>query len=242
MPNKNLDLSKVKGDVVIIPAAGRGTRFSKEKPKQYQLLNGITILEHTLKLFLESKTVEKIVLVVSPEDSEYQKLSCIDDDQLIIIDGGDERQESVTNALRYLFDSELSDDSPVLVHDAVRPCLTEKDLDNLLSAYKEKHGCYFLAEHISNSIKKIDQDLNVLNAVERDDLVCALTPQLAPFITLKHAYSTTNLAGLEITDEVGALTNNDVQVTAVLSVDLNPKITYPKDLKLAEIILNCRSK
>jgi len=240
MPDNNLDLSSVNGSVVIIPAAGKGTRFENDLTKQYQLIDGVPLLEHTINLFLDNKDIEKIVLVISSDDSEYQKLACIENKNIIIIDGGEERQDSVSNALRFLYDNQLPDEIPVLVHDAVRPCLSRADLNKLTTAYSEKKGAYFLAEIVSNSLKKLDQDLKVVFSVEREDVVNALTPQLAPFIILKHAYSATNIAGLKITDEVGALTNSDVEVTAVIASDLNPKVTYPRDMELVQHIFKQR--
>ncbi|MCF6193167.1 MAG: 2-C-methyl-D-erythritol 4-phosphate cytidylyltransferase [Kangiellaceae bacterium] len=240
MPDNNLDLSSVSTSVVIIPAAGKGVRFDDDLAKQYQLIDGIPLLEHTISLFLEKKDVEKIVLVISSEDCEYQKLSCIENKNIIIIDGGEERQDSVGNALRFLYDNQLPDEIPVLVHDAVRPCLSATDFEKLMDAYSNKKGAYFLAERVSNSLKKLDLDLNVVSSIDREDVVNALTPQLAPFITLKHAYSATNIAGLKITDEVGALTNSDIEVTAVIASDLNPKVTYSRDLELVRHIFRQR--
>ena len=241
MPDKNLDLSSVKGGVVIIPAAGKGARFEDVLAKQYQLINGIPLLEYTVNLFLKNEGVEKIVLVVSSDDCEYQKLACVEDKNIIIIDGGEKRQNSVSNALRFLYDNELPDDTAVLVHDAVRPCLSTTDFKLLMAAYSAKKGAYFLADPVSNSLKKLDLDLNVISSVDREDVVNALTPQMAPFITLKNAYSATNLAGLNVTDEVAALTNFDIEVTAVIASDLNPKVTYPRDLELVQHILKQRN-
>jgi len=240
MPHKNLDLSKVKDSIVIIPAAGKGMRFDENLPKQYQLINDVPLLEYTLTLFLENKSVDKVVLVIAAEDSNYQDLPSIDNKNIIIIDGGESRQDSVNNALRFLYDNQLSDDIPVLVHDAVRPCLSANDINKLLEAYAKQKGAYFLAERVSNSLKKLDRDMQVETAVEREDVVSALTPQMAPFIVLKHAYSVTNIAGLKITDEVGALTNNDIDVKAVYAQDLNPKVTFPRDLELVKCIINSR--
>ncbi len=240
MSDNNLDLSSIKGSVVIIPAAGKGTRFGSSSAKQYQLIDGKPLLEYTIALFLENKKIDKVVLVISSEDSSYQDLPSIDNENIIIIDGGEERQDSVSNALRFLYDNQLSDETPILVHDAVRPCLSANDIDRLLKAYEKENGAYFLAERISNSLKRLDQDMKVEGSVDREHVVNALTPQMAPFLVLKHAYSATNMAGLKITDEVGALTNNDVEVRAIFSEDLNPKITFPKDLELAKNIIESR--
>lgn len=242
MPLENLDLSNVNGSVVIIPAAGRGTRFDQSLSKQYQLINGVPLLEHTLALFVQNKKIDKIVLVTSSKDRRYQNLPSISDKNIIVVDGGEERQDSVNNALKFLYDNHLPDDTPVLVHDAVRPCLSPVDIDALIGAYGQNKGAYFLAENVCNSLKKLDQNLMVEAAVEREDVVSALTPQMAPFLILKHAYAATLIAGLKITDEVGALANNDVEVKAIFATDLNPKVTFPRDLELAKSIIDSRKK
>lgn len=240
MTDNNLELSQVKGSVVIIPAAGIGQRFGGNTPKQYQMVGERRVLDITLDLFLSSDDIEKVVLIISPEDDEYKNLHSILDDKVIVIDGGDERHSSVFNGLRYLYDNGLPDQTPLLVHDAVRPCLSSRDLDSLLNYFRKENKACFLAETVADSLKKIDQDGLVLNSVERQDLVRALTPQLAAFIDIKNSYSSIIKAGINITDDIGALTNCNIPVQAVFANDLNPKITLKKDLELVQFILLSR--
>jgi len=237
MTDDNLDLSSVKGSVVIVPAAGVGKRFGGELPKQYQLINNKPLLDITLELFLSSNVIDKVVLVISADDEHYKDLASITDPKIILIDGGDERQMSVHNALKFLYDNELPDDAPLLVHDAVRPCLSQRDFDALLSFYEKNKKACFLAERVSDSLKRIDQDGNVLADVERTDLVQALTPQMAPFIVMKNAFSSIIKSGILVTDEIGALTDYDIEAQAVFAQDPNPKITNKKDLLVAQQIL-----
>ena len=240
MTQFQFDLSGVTNSVAIIPAAGVGKRFGGTQPKQYQLINDKKILDITLSIFINSPRVEKILLIVSPEDKLFEQLDSILNNKIVLIDGGLERQNSVNNGLRYLYDNGLPEITPVLVHDAVRPCLTEKDLDALLDFYQRHQKACFLAEPVANSLKRIDQEKIVDDSVERENLVNALTPQLASFIDFKNALSHVNKMGIAVTDDVAALTDCDIDVTAVFAQDLNPKITHQKDLELAKQVLNSR--
>ncbi len=240
MTQFQFDLSGVTGSVVIIPAAGSGKRFGGSLPKQYQLINGNKILDITLSVFINSSRVEKILLIVSPDDKLFEQLDCILNEKIVLIDGGEKRQDSVNNGLRYLYDNGLPERTPVLVHDAVRPCLTEKDLNALLDFYLRHQQACFLVEPVANSLKRIDQDQLVDASIERENLVNALTPQLAAFIDLKKALSHVNKMGIVVTDDVAALADCDIDVTAIFAQDLNPKITHQKDLLLAKQILISR--
>lgn len=240
MPDTIIELSNERNCIAIVPAAGSGKRFGKKKAKQYQSINGQQILDVTLEIFINSPRISKVLLIVSPADEFFNSLNSINNEKLIVVDGGDERQSSVYNGLRFLYDNGLPDECPVLVHDAVRPCLSEVDLNKLLDYFDETKQPCFLADKVVDSLKKIGQDNQVLQSASRDELICALTPQMAAFIDLKKSLSQVIKSGIIVTDEVGALTDNDIEVFAVFANDLNPKITVEKDLKLAEQILNAR--
>jgi len=242
MINNESDLSKVRNYVVVVPAAGVGQRFGSDVAKQYQKINGQTVLDITLDIFLSSPSFEKVVLVISPEDQHFKSLDSITNEKLLLIDGGEQRQFSVNNALRYLYDNGLPDETPVLVHDAVRPCLSDADLEQLVQTYnKDKIAC-FLAEPVADSLKQVNIEKRVVKSVSRDNLVRAQTPQMSKFSDLKKAISKVTKSGIEATDEVSALTDCDIEVVAVYSKDPNLKITHYKDLKLAEQILASQSR
>ncbi len=234
------DLSKVKGAVAIITAAGIGSRFGEGLAKQYHLINGKKILDITLERFIKSDKVEKILLMISAEDTEFEKLTHITNEKIIVIDGGEERQQTVNNGLSYLYDNGLADSIAVLIHDAVRPCLTEHDLECLFSYFSKEHQACFLAKPVTDSLKKVSNDNMVKEDVNRTEMVRALTPQMANFIELKNASTAAINSAKVFTDDVGTLTANNVSVAAVFGEDLNPKITHKKDIKLAEAILLSR--
>jgi len=238
MINDDLELSHVSKNVVVIPAAGKGMRFGDERPKQYQIINGKMVLDITLELFLQSDLFEKVILIVSPDDQYFEKLTNISDRKIIVIDGGEERQLSVTNGLRYLYDNGLPDETPILVHDAVRPCLTQSDLQLLLDFFESNKRACFLAEKVTDSLKKVNQEGLVVENVERENIIHALTPQMASFIELKNSLSTLVKNEINVTDEVSALIGCDIPVKAIMANSPNPKITRPKDLLLAEKLLS----
>jgi len=245
MPDSDLD--SISGCVAIIPAAGIGKRFSSDKPKQYSIIPSFQgcdsnsercVLDYTLNLFLESEKIDKVILVVSSDDQYYSALENIRHSKLIIIDGGTERVNSVHNALKYLHDKGLDPSIPVLVHDAVRPCLSKNDLHLLIDKYQELDSPCFLSAKVSDSIKRIDDSGKVTENVERDDLVRALTPQIAKFTDLIKAISTVIKNDVLVTDEIGALINCDFTASAIPSNGSNIKITYLEDLELASEILS----
>ena len=231
------DLSQVKDAVAIVVAAGIGKRMLTDKPKQYLPLGGQTVLDVTLSKWLALETIERVVLVISPQDNYYQDLVAIDDPRLIIIDGGVERVDSVNNALRFLLDTGLDEKIPVFVHDGARPCILAEDIQNLLKHYRQSKQACFLATPVVDSLHKIDSKNQRLESVDRSQLVKALTPQLASFIDLKQALAKALESKALVTDEVSALALIGKPAVAVVGDANNIKITQPQDLPMAEFIL-----
>ncbi len=233
----NLELSYITGYVVIIPAAGSGKRFGGPLAKQYQPIKGKALLDYTLDIFIQSTACEKIILMVSADDKNYQQLINIKNAKVIVIDGGDERQHSVNNGLKYLFDNGLPETTPLLIHDAVRPCLADSDLERLLEHFNQQQKACFLASNIADSVKQVSSEYFVLDNLNRDQLVLAQTPQMAHFKDINNAFIEADKAKLVATDDVSLLCNIGLKVEAVLSKQPNLKVTQKIDLKIAELIL-----
>ncbi len=242
MQSDNLDLSQVEGCVAIIPAAGSGKRFAAALAKQYQSIAGKPLLDYTLETFIHSKDCEKILLIISADDENFKGLKNITHDKIIVIEGGNERQDSVHNGLKYLFDNNLPESIPLLIHDAVRPCLTEKDLTRLLEQFRTKQEACFLASEVVDSIKQIDQDLSVSANVNREQLVAAQTPQMARFSDIETAYKQAIKKAVVATDEVSLLVDASIKVNAVIAKDPNFKVTKQIDLELAELVLKSQGR
>src|SRR5262245_48533501 len=110
----------------IIAAAGSGQRFEGEIPKQYLMLYDATVIEHTLKSIRSDQRFEKIIVVIAENDQQWQTVNFVNNKVEVVL-GGKERCHSVRNALNAL-QSIAADDDWILVHDAVRPCLSRADL------------------------------------------------------------------------------------------------------------------
>lgn len=134
--------------IVVLPAAGVGSRMQADKPKQYLTLLGKTLLEHTLDVMLSYPAVSKIILAVSKDDPYISTLSL--DPKIQLVEGGTTRAESVLNGLNAIAEK----NAWVLVHDAARPCLQHADIDKLL-AIEDKQGA-ILAIPVTDTIKRAD--------------------------------------------------------------------------------------
>ena len=228
---------------VVIPAAGVGKRMLSDIPKQYLKIHHQTVIEHTLKCFMDHPDVAGIVIALHPNDPYWKELTIHSPIPLHVVDGGQERSDSVTNALVLLEDLVISKDDYVLVHDAARPCLSQQDLNFLLGRRSSvgDDGA-ILAMPVRDTMKRGGADVQTIDhaidhTVNRENLWHALTPQMFPVNTLKQALTKAGDAGIEITDEASAIEFMGGSPVLVEGSASNIKITRPADLKLAEFFL-----
>ena len=219
---------------MIIPAAGSGSRMQQVIPKQYLLLKGVAVIEHTLALFLDRSDFKGVRVCLAPDDTVFSTLKSSQHSKVSAIDGGDTRAQSVLNGLRSL---DAADDDWVLVHDAARPCLSKKALDSLLSEVKRNNVGGILAMPAKDTLKRADADKNIDETVDRSVIWQAQTPQIFSYKLLLNCLERALADGLTITDEASALEAYGHKVKLVKSNARNLKITTPEDLELAEFLL-----
>lgn len=214
---------------VIVPAAGIGSRFQKQIPKQYALLLGQTVLYRTLTRIRTACPTAEIVLALNPKDPWYQAK---DYEHLRVnrVSGGQTRADSVLNALE-----SLSQDPPewVLVHDAARPCVTIQDIHCLMQTCLEANQGGLLVAPVHDTLKQV-KGRQVEQTLNRDAIYRALTPQMFRYHELLSAYQTAIQDQLTITDEASAMEAMGSMPLCVLSSHTNIKITYPHDLSYAQ--------
>ncbi len=231
----------------IVPAAGRGARFSASAPsaapKQYAPLLGATVLEWSLKALLAEPRVHAVVLGLAADDAHWAKLAPrLASPKLQITTGGANRQDTVANGLEFLADRATANDW-ILVHDAARPCLTGADLRALLNALDAGSGAEaggsrsgaVLAAPVVDTVKRELGDHVI--TVDRAGLWRALTPQVFAFAELRHALKEAALAGLTVTDEAQAVERLGLHPTLVQGSPFNIKVTRAEDLATAAKIL-----
>lgn len=216
--------------IAIVPAAGIGSRMQQDKPKQYLMLNGKTILQHTLDVLLSYEPIEKVILAVAKNDHYLDALGLHNISRIEIVNGGDTRAESVFAALQY-----ADEDSWVLVHDAARPCLSHQDLNKLLQI-NDWNGA-ILAYPATDTIKRADSTQQICATEDRSQLWHALTPQFFPTSCLRRAYAMAFAQNCTLTDEASAMELAGYRPHLVSGRSDNLKITRPEDLALAAFYL-----
>ena len=230
--------------IVIIPAAGLGTRMSppgkKGVPsKQFSEINGTPIVIHTLRVFTRNKQISQIVVAVRKKEMErfraqlaQEKLST----KVEVVEGGEHRQESVANALAYL---RAAADDVVLVHDAVRPFVDDEIIANVIHEV-ERHGAAIAGLPAVDTIKQVDRAAEgalITATIPRERVVQAQTPQGFRYELIRRAFDSALADGFTGTDEASLVERVGESVWVVMGSARNIKITTPADMELAEFLL-----
>lgn len=221
----------------LLPAAGVGARMGAEHPKQYLDIHGWPMIWHAIKAFDGHPHIDRIYVVISPEDAWW---GCYDWSAFARLTmlrcGGATRAESVLNGLQAMA-GEVSGDDWVLVHDAARPCLSRQLLDKLFSELDSDPVGGILAAPVADTLKREGEGGRILETVPREKLWGAQTPQMFPHGLLRQALLQ---AGTAVTDEASAVEALGLSPRLVESDLTNLKVTYPRDLEVAAWLLGSR--
>jgi 2-C-methyl-D-erythritol 4-phosphate cytidylyltransferase len=227
----------------IIPAAGMGIRMGSNIPKQFLLLDGKPILHHTLSVLDSCSVVTEIVLVVSEKEIENTQQQIQDSYPKVakVIAGGKERQDSVYNGLQSLG----SETDIVVVHDGVRPFVTENLIRETVEAARD-FGAAITAIPVSDTIKKVNEQGKVESTIDRSGLWRVQTPQTFQVSLLREAFVKAQADNFYGTDEGSLIEYLGRDVKVIPGSELNIKITRSEDLvlgeKIAEILKTRRTK
>lgn len=219
----------------VVPAGGSGTRMGGTVPKQFQSLNGKPILYYTLKTLHDCGIISEIILVV-PE-REYQA-ACIDwlgKPEIVkkVVVGGEKRQDSVYNG----FCEVPPHTEIVLVHDGVRPFLSQKMITESIVAAR-KFGAAITAIPVNDTIKRVDTSGLVSQTIDREGLWRVQTPQAFRYSLLQDAFEKAKLESFYGTDEGTLIEHLGEPVKIVEGSERNIKITRPEDLELSETFIS----
>ncbi len=225
----------------IVPAAGIGQRMGQATPKQYLELAGKTLIEWSLGRLLSCSAIENIVVAVQSGDDRWERLACRHNPKIKTVKGGAERSDSVYAGLLALEDQADPDDW-VLVHDAVRPCVTAASINSLLDSIHGHNVGGLLAFPMRETLKKVDQQDNVIGTLNRSELWAAQTPQVFRYSVLKQGLDKCQEENIPVTDESMAVEALGLKPKVVLGSVDNIKITWPEDLTLAALILLVQGK
>lgn len=220
----------------VIPAAGIGSRMQADRPKQYLDLDGKMVIEHTLQRLAGHPEITGIIVAVAENDPWWVGVSVTTDTPIHVVIGGEERADSVFNALIAL--EKLSADEPwVLVHDAARPCVRHQDIDLMLETLRNHAVGGILGIPVTDTVKRATVDNMITETVERQGLWRASTPQMFRLTILRDALKSAKKQQLIVTDEASAIELAGLQAVMVEGHADNIKITVPQDLALARLFL-----
>ncbi len=223
----------------VIVAGGRGVRMASAIRKQYLILGDRPILAHTIQPFYTAAAIERIVLVVPASDTEDCRRRIVQSygfsDKVTMAEGGPDRQASVYNGL-LAAERPGGDDHPVLIHDGVRPFVTDREIGACLDEVARSGAC-ILATPATETLKRAGADHRIQETVSRRGIWMAQTPQAFAFRLIREAHERARGEGVSGTDDASLVERMGHPVTIVFGTRRNIKITAPDDLWMAEAIL-----
>jgi len=231
----------VSGAAVVVPAAGRGERLGPGVPKALRPLNGVPMLVHAIRAMIAAPSVG-LVVIAAPEDGVGEVQRALDEHgladsgsssaSLVVVAGGDTRQESVARALLVIPDEV----DVVLVHDAARPLATSALVESVISAVRSGADAVVPGIGVVDTIKSVDEAGRVIGTLDRSALRAVQTPQgfRRSVLTAAHAAADPRLPA---TDDAGLVEALGCTVLVIAGDEEAFKVTRPLDLVLAEAIL-----
>jgi 2-C-methyl-D-erythritol 4-phosphate cytidylyltransferase len=222
--------------VAIVPAAGSGNRMGRELSKQYLSLGGMPLLVHTLNAFDRCPLVDALLVVVPPPDVEAVRSEMLPRWNLKklagVIPGGKERQDSVRAGIEAL-DRETG---LVVIHDAVRPFITVRLIENCIRAAVEE-GAATVGVPVKDTVKEVGADGRVVRTCDRNLLWLTQTPQAFRRDIIENAHRAALRDGYRGTDDTSLVERLGIAVRMIRGDYGNIKITTPEDLVIAEALL-----
>jgi 2-C-methyl-D-erythritol 4-phosphate cytidylyltransferase len=240
--------------VVIIPAAGLGTRMAPmpsamdaktkkpQPPKQFSDLAGTPILIHTLRKFAAADAVSEIWIALRENEIEgfrehlRKEAKDVLRKKIELVVGGEHRQQSVEHALNAV---SAAPDDIILVHDAVRPLVSQEIIHEVIEAAK-KYGAAIAGLPAVDTVKLVERTAEgaiIKSTIPRAGVVLAQTPQGFHYSVIKKAFDEASADGFTGTDEASLAERSGHQVAVVMGSPRNIKITAPADMDLAEFYL-----
>jgi len=207
-------------------------------PKQFLTIAGMPILVHSLKAFAAVPRVAEIIVAVRRNEiaRTEEQVAEYGLAKVRVVEGGDNRQHSVANALASL---SAAEDDVILVHDAVRPLIDPATIERTIDAVV-KHGAAIVGLPAVDTIKQVERTADgaiITSTIPRERIVQAQTPQGFRFGLMQVAFAEAEADGFLGTDEASVLERAGVEVAVVMGSARNFKITQPGDLELAEFYL-----
>lgn len=219
----------------MIVAAGNGTRMGTDKSKLLLEIGGKTVIERTVETFENMAEIDEIIVVCRECDfEEFSRL--LPGENISFVFGGATRQQSVKNAVDTIEECDY-----IIVHDGARPLVLADTVIRTLDKAQTNQAAA-VGVYVKDTVKLVDDDLNVAGTPNRKYLVSIQTPQIFDFKLYKNALDAAVSQGRDYTDDCQLVENIGSKVSVVIGEYDNIKITTKSDIPLAESYLNARSE
>ena len=218
--------------VAIVPAGGSGMRYGASVPKQYSVIGGCTVIEHSLRALQACAAIERIFVNVQHDDVCADDVADVFPGVTFLRCAGASRATTVQTALAAI-SKQVKRDAWVLVHDAARPCVLAADVMRLVDLAGSHAVGGLLATPVTDTLKRGTATNEIAETISRENMWRAQTPQMFRYETLVHALN----ASPDVTDEAQAIEALGMTPLLVAGSARNIKITLPEDAELAEFFL-----
>ena len=225
-------------NIAVILSAGQGTRFNSDVPKQFLALNGRPVISLSLENFERAKFIDSIVVVAHSEHiKNVKELAAKYKKVVAVVEGGKRRQDSVFNALKWI--NKNTKCVKVWVHDSARPIFSSSLMERLNMKSLTEDAVIPIVPS-NDTLKKIDDGI-VVATLDRSSIYRVQTPQVFSFSVLYDAYSKFSDT-IDATDDAFLMERLGVKICTVEGEANNIKLTYPTDIKIAELLINASKK
>ena len=217
-------------NIAIVLGAGSGSRMKLEKSKLLLEIGGKTVIERSVRAFLDISDIDEIIVTLREQDLETFS-TLLTDERVSFVIGGSTRHQSVKNAVETIDECEL-----LIIHDGARPLVKTKDIEETIRQAKE-YGAAATGVKVKDTIKIIDENGFVVETPNRALLFSVQTPQVFNFFLYKEALEKAEKENADFTDDCQLLEFAGHRVKMVEGSYSNIKITTREDIPLAESLL-----
>lgn len=226
----------------VVLAGGMGSRMgNSDTPKQFLKLGKSPIIIHTVEKFYVNSKFEKVIVLcpkqwVSHTENIIKK--SIKDEKIVVLEGGNTRNDTLYNALNYIEQNHGIDDETIIVtHDAVRPFVTHRIIEENIEAAQKYGACDTVIPATDTIVESKDGE-TISSIPNRAELFQGQTPQSFKANKLKKLYeSLTQDEKDKLTDACKIFSIKGEPVHLVQGEVFNIKITYPFDLRVAQTMI-----
>lgn len=211
---------------VIITAGGTSSRYGN-KNKLLEYLDDKTVIEHTVSAFLEFDEITEIIIPANKSIKDEIE-SMLIDKRIKIVEGGETRQKSVYNALKYI------NNEYVIIHDGARPLIKSGVISQVMDLVGLKNAVSVMTK-TTDTIKEVAPDGRIIRTIDRSKLYNTQTPQAFKTSVIKDAHE--KLKDGNFTDDSSMLEELDIPVYIVNGSYTNIKITTKSDLDFAKLYI-----